>query len=110
MGLQGWPLLLAPKPTRPWRTLDGEYAHILCLLHLHGRFSLLILQQRAERPVDQAILQLHKQLSRTCLRTTAATPQGSGPEVLPRASLMRNTGKDTSIAVAERLPADVISA
>ena len=45
MGPQGWRPLLSPKPTDPLTTLVGKYAHILCLLHLLGRFSLLIQQQ-----------------------------------------------------------------
>ena len=98
MGLQGWRPLLSPKPTDPLTTLVGKYLHILCLLRLHGRFYLLILQKRAGRPVDQAVLQLLERLSQqqsrtyqTYQRTTTATPRVIAHEVLPCAPRMPNT-------------------
>ena len=95
MGLQGWRPLLSPKPTDPLTTLVGKYLHILCLLRLHGRFYLLILQKRAGRPVGQAVLQLLERLSQqqsqTYQRTTAAIARVITHEVLPCTPRMPNT-------------------
>ena len=94
MGPQGWRPLLAPKPTGPLTTLVGECAHILCLLRLHGRFSLLSLQKRSGRPVDQAVLQLigrvdHYQ-TRAHPRTTAL--RIAGAKTLPQVARVHIQG------------------
>ena len=95
MGLQGWPPLLAPKPTGPWTTLVGGRIPIRSRLFSHARGSWRILQKRTGRPVDQAVLQLLERLSQqqsqTYQRTTAAIARVITHEVLPCAPRMPNT-------------------